>query len=246
MRIASATFAVLLAILGITPAHAQSEPFGAQVLEAVTVTITSTNYTSLKGATCHGATYAVTRSVAYVITAKHCVSMVSSVPLEPGIQWRDIRELVNVRFPNGATGREMGIYWPQNYDALVMRTALSPFGSRRPVGYLQVCRCGYYRTFPRNSRIPVYSMLSAGGGRPVPSSGFVVTDANGIYRVFLPSAHGTSGTMIVDEQGRLVGLVYGVFSQVGAGYASAIAPAPVIVNLLKYAFDRDGVAYTSP
>jgi hypothetical protein len=56
----------------------------------------------------------------------------------------------------------------------------------------------------------------------------------------------TSGTMIVDGQGRLVGLVYGVFSQVGAGYASAITPAPVVIGLLKYAFDRDGIAYTTP
>jgi len=245
LGIASAIFTVLLAVLGGTPAHAQSESLGAQVLEAVTVTITSTNYRSFKGGTCHGATYAVTRSVAYVVTAKHCVETFSSVPLEPGIQWRDVRELVTVRFANGETGRVTGIFWPQNYDALVMRTALRPL-ARRPVGYVQVCRCGYYRTFPRASRIPIYSMLSAGGGRPVPSSGFVVTDANGRYRVFLPSAHGTSGTMIVDGQGRLVGLVRGVFSQVGAGYASAITPAPVIISLLKYAFDRDGIAYTAP
>jgi hypothetical protein len=52
--------------------------------------------------------------------------------------------------------------------------------------------------------------------------------------------------MIVDGQGRLVGLVWGVSSPVGAGYAAAITPAPVIVNLLKYAFDRDGIAYTTP
>jgi hypothetical protein len=56
----------------------------------------------------------------------------------------------------------------------------------------------------------------------------------------------TSGTMIVDGQGQLVGLVWGVSSPVGAGYGSAITPAPVIVSLLKYAFDRDGIAYTAP
>jgi hypothetical protein len=32
----------------------------------------------------------------------------------------------------------------------------------------------------------------------------------------------------------------------GAGYVALITPAPVIMNLLKYAFDRDGVPYASP
>jgi hypothetical protein len=64
MRIVSATFALLLTVLGGTPAHAESEPLGAQVLELVTVTITSTNYSSHKRGTCHAATYAVTESVA--------------------------------------------------------------------------------------------------------------------------------------------------------------------------------------
>ena len=38
----------------------------------------------------------------------------------------------------------------------------------------------------------------------------------------------------------------GVSSPVGAGYAAVITPAPVIISLLKYAFDRDGIAYTAP
>jgi len=245
MPVRAAIIVGLLLMVGITPAQAQNDPPGAAVLKAVTVTITSVNYRTHQAGICHGSVYAVVRSVAYVVTAKHCVEAMSSSPLEPGIQWRDIREVVTVRFPNGAVGRVAGIFWPQNYDALVMKTRFAGV-SRRPVGLVEVCRCGYYKEFPRSARLEILSMLSAGGGRPVPSSGYVFTDALGRSTVFLPSAHGTSGTLVVDTQGRMVGLVWGAYSQVegGASFRAAITPAPVIMNLLKYAFDRDGVSYT--
>ena len=91
-------------------------------------------------------------------------------------------------------------------------------------------------------------MLSAGGGAPVPSSGYLQTDLLGRYAVFLPDAQGTSGTLVVDMQGRMVGLVWGVSTPVvgGAGFTAFITPAPVIVDLMRYAFDRDGVAYAAP
>jgi len=49
-------------------------------------------------------------------------------------------------------------------------------------------------------------------------------------------------------QGRMVGLVWGVSTPVegGAGFTALITPAPVIVDLMKVAFDRDGVAYGRP
>lgn len=83
----------------------------------------------------------------------------------------------------------------------------------------------------------------------MPVDGWVRTDATGRLNVLLPTAHGTSGTMVVDRQGKLVGLVWGVFSSAGAegaGFRAAITPAPAIISLVKYAFERDGVGYPGP
>lgn len=192
---------------------------------------------------------AVARKAAYITTAKHCVEALSSAPLESGVRWRDIREVVTVRYPNRSTGRVTGIFWLQNYDALVMRATCCRILSRPPVGWVDVCRCGYYNDFGRSARIPILSMLSAGGGAPVPVDGFVRTDAAGHVGVILPTAHGTSGTMVVDRQGKMVGLVWGVFSSAGpggAGFIAAITPAPAIIGLMKFAFEQDGVRYPGP
>jgi len=245
----------LLVSLGLTPSiEAQPEPFGARVLKAVTVTITSINYATRQRAQCHGAVFAVIRgaavkSAAYIMTAKHCVESLSSAPLQAGTRWKDIREVVNVRYPNGSSGRVAGIFWLQNYDALVMRATCCGILSRPPVGWVDVCRCGYYNDFGPSARIPILSMLSAGGGRPVPVDGFLRTDAAGHLGVLLPVAHGTSGTMVVDRQGKLVGLVWGEFSLSGpggGGFRAAITPAPAIIGLMKYAFEQDGMRYPGP
>ena len=246
----------MLAAFGFAPSvESQPEPFGAAVLKVVTVTIASANYTTRKAAQCHGAVFAVVRgavkrSAAYITTAKHCVESLSSIPLEAGVRWRDTREVVTVKYPNRSTGRVTGIFWLQDYDALVMRATCCRMLSRPPIGWLDVCRrCGYYNDFGRSARIPILSMLSAGGGQPVPVDGVVRTDAAGHISVLLPIAHGTSGTMVVDRQGRLVGLVWGEFSSAGpggAGFRAVITPAPAIISLMKYAFEQDGLKYPGP
>src|SRR5205807_5875457 len=90
--------ALLFSILPGAPAQAQADPLGATVLKAVTVKIVSANYRTLQAGVCHGAVYATVNSIAYVITAKHCVETLSSTPLVPGIKWRDIHEIVTVQF----------------------------------------------------------------------------------------------------------------------------------------------------
>ena len=245
MRALAALILITITIVVSSPLYGEPLPRGATTLEAVTVSIVARNYTTGKAGICQGSVYAVVGSAAYVVTAKHCVETLSSTRLRPGVEWKDIHEVVTVRFPNGQPGRVVGAYWPQTSDALVLKTA---FNGRRPAAYVDVCPCGYYNFFPRSRRIPIISMLSAGGGAPVPSSGYLQTNLWGRYAVFLPDAQGTSGALVVDMQGRMVGLVWGVSTPVegGAGFTALITPAPVIVDLMKYAFDRDGVAYGRP
>ncbi len=52
---------------------AQTQPFGTAVLKAVTVAIVSQNHMTRKAGVCHGAVYAVVKSMAYVTAAKYCV-----------------------------------------------------------------------------------------------------------------------------------------------------------------------------
>ena len=245
MRVLAALILITITIVVSSPLYGEPLPRGATALEAVTVSIVARNYTTGKAGICQGSVYAVVGSAAYVVTAKHCVETLSSTRLLPGVEWKDVHEVVTVRFPNGQPGRVVGAYWPQASDALVLKT---DFNGRRPAAYVDVCLCGYYNFFPRSRRIPIISMLSAGGGVPVPSSGYLQTDLWGRYAVFLPDAQGTSGALVVDMQGRMVGLVWGVSTPVegGAGFTALITPAAVIVDLMKYAFDRDGVAYGRP
>lgn len=147
--------------------QAQTEPFGATVLKVVTVTIVSRNYATRQAGLCHGAVFAVVgsaavRSAAYITTAKHCVEALSSTPLESSVRWRDIREVVTVRYPNGSTGRATGLFWLQNYDALVMRATCCGLMSRRPVGWVNACQCGYYGDF---GRCPHPDSFDVVGGR---------------------------------------------------------------------------------
>jgi hypothetical protein len=245
MRALAALILITVTMVVSSPLYGESLPRGATALEAVTVSLVARNYATGKAGICQGSVYAVVGSAAYVVTAKHCVEALSSTRLLSGVEWKDIHEVVTVRFPNGQTGRVAGAFWPQNFDALVLKTA---FSGHRPAAYVDVCPCGYYNYFPRSRRIPIISMLSAGGGIPVPSSGYLQTNLWGRYAVFLPDAQGTSGTLVVDMQGRMVGLVWGVSTPVegGAGFTALITPAPVIIDLMKYAFDRDGVAYGRP
>jgi hypothetical protein len=245
MRVLAALILITMTIVVSSPLYGDPMPRGAIALEAVTVSVVARNYVTGRAAICQGSVYAVVGSTAYVVTAKHCVEALSSTRLLPGVEWKDIHEIIAVKFPNGQSGRVAGVVWPQRGDALVMKTA---FNGRRPAAYVDVCACGYYNYFPRSRRIPIVSMLSAGGGAPVPSSGYLQTDLLGRYAVFLPDAQGTSGTLVVDMQGRMVGLVWGVSTPVegGAGFTALITAAPVIVDLMKSAFDRDGVAYAAP
>jgi S1-C subfamily serine protease len=239
---------VLVVLISVTLgglAQGQSEPYGATVLRAVTVTLRAASLATMQGGMCHGFLYAIAGRIAYVVTAKHCVEEPSQTRLFSGMQWRDLKESISISFANHSAALANGVYWATNYDVVVLRATVGLF--RPKTTYVEVCRCGYYRNFGSSQRIPILSTLSAGGGPAVVSSGYVISGRPGQYAVLLPSAPGTSGSMVVDLQGRLVGIVWGVWSQAkeGAGYRSEITPAPVVMGLVHYAFDRDGVPYTS-
>ena len=244
MRTLGTAFIVLVTLIVGSPVWGQPEPYGATVLRAVTVTLRAASLATMRGGLCHGFLYAIAGQTAYVVTAKHCVEEPSQTHLVPGMQWRDLKESISVNFANHSAALAHGVYWATYYDVVVLKATVGLFKPKTT--YVEACRCGYYRNFGSLQRIPILSTLSAGGGAAVVSSGFVISSRSGQYDVVLPSAPGTSGSMVVDLQGRLVGIVWGGWSQAkeGAGYLSAITPAPVVMGLLHYAFDRDGVPYT--
>jgi hypothetical protein len=108
-------------------------------------------------------------------------------------------------------------------DVLVI-TATSPHAPSTYADFLGECRGFNASGSAPDPPYPVMSVLVAGGGVPVVSSGIVTRAADGDWLVFLPMAPGTSGAPVVDAQGRLVGIV-------STGYRYGSADAGVGVTL---------------
>ena len=87
------------------------------------------------------------------------------------------------------------------------------------------------------------STLVAGFGQPVVSGGVVASDANGRYFVDLSTSPGTSGSVVLDLRGNVVGIVvavYPVAPGVQAGSRAVIVTAPVVAYALKRAVSALG------
>lgn len=222
------------------PVSAQS-PFVAGLLETITVRVSVENPARSESVLCQGFVGMVLRETAYIATAKHCVERPNSSPLtaatvDPGL-------VATVTYPDGSRGRARQFVWDTAQDAVVLAASFE----RRPFSYAASCpRCWGYRSFGTGQRIPVMSVLSAGGGPPVVSSGYVVTDLQGRYAVILPAAPGTSGAAVLDLSGNLAGIVVAGYlpPAAQAGWLAGIVPGALVIDLVRYAADHQ--AHLSP
>jgi len=115
--------------------------------------------------------------------------------------------------------------------------------------YATLCRtCRIYQTFGRGQRIPVLSLLSAGGGPPVISSSVVSSDATGKYVVVLPTSPGTSGSPVLDLSGNLVGIVVtaAVYRGAEASWTTGIVLGSTVGVVMQYAVAHLSQAASSP
>jgi len=222
--------AILIALGIASPVTAQSS-FVADMLRAITAHIEIENSATGQSALCHGFVDTVRYNVAYLVTAKHCVEDLNSTKLSPTTV--DPSLTVSVTYSNGTAGTLRRLFWNTGLDALVVAAAfLSP-----PLSFAGECPGCRAHTVFAGQRTPVLSVLSAGGGPPVVSSGFLFSDQFGRYFVALPSSAGTSGSAVLDLQGNLVGIVVAglVNRSAEAGWITDIVPGGVIFNLVGYA-----------
>jgi hypothetical protein len=200
---------VLFVILGgtfVTQASAQTpaEPVSSAVgiLKATMVRITFRNATM--GALCHGYVSNVSGGLAYVVTARHCVAGMSQTALtqiDPVLR-------ITIHYANGTDGSYQRLVFGAPQDDVVVIVA---YFTKQPVSYAQLCgTCyGYSDQSMATMKTPakVASLLSAGGGPVVLSSGLLLGGQAGESQVLMPSAEGTSGSPVMDEHGNLVGIV---------------------------------------
>lgn len=222
------------------PVSAQS-PFVAGLLEAITVRVSVENPARNEAMLCHGFVETVQRETAYIATAKHCVERPNFSPLTPATV--DPGLVATVTYPEGSRGRVRQLVWDPAQDVVVLAASFE----RRPLSYAASCpQCWGYRSFGAGQRIPVMSILSAGGGPPVVSSGYVVTDLQGRYAVILPAAPGTSGAAVLDLSGNLAGIVVTGYlpPAAQAGWLAGIVPGALVIDLVRYAADHQ--AHPSP
>ena len=226
--------AVVVAVIA-APAWAERSSAG-HLLEAITARIRVENTATGHDGLCHGLVSVVRSQWAYVATAKHCVEELTSAPLRGNLAVGDLALDMTVEYANGTVGRAEHLAWNQDRDALIMVATYT----RPPASYAGLCAdCTVYQSFGSGQRIPVLSILSAGGGSPVVSSGFVMSDSEGHYVVVLPVSLGTSGSGVVDARGNLVGIVVtaGTSGGADAGSEAGIVPGQTVDDLVKYAID---------
>jgi Protein of unknown function (DUF3761) len=225
-------FVVLIFFGLISPVAAQSSIAG-NLLRTIVAQIEVTNKDTGEGGFCNGFVDTVRNDVAYVATAKHCAEEPAGAHLSSDTA---ARLSITVHYSSGGSGILRQLFWNTGHDELVIAATFDG----RPQSYAGECTgCTAYRTFGTNQRIPVVSVLSAGGGSPVVSSGFVFADESSRYVVALPGAPGTSGAPVLDLQGRLVGIVVGgrVFGSAEAGFLTEIIPGGLVVDLVRYAVE---------
>jgi Trypsin-like peptidase domain len=232
-----AIFLIIASLLVPLSAAAQSSAQVSDLLRQITVRIHVEDVATGSGGLCHGFVSSVRYEVAYVVTAKHCVEDLAGRPLTEGTSLRELNLSVTVEYANETRGTVRHITWSKSQDALVLVTS---FGAR-PTSYAGLCSgCRNYRTFGTEQRLPVESVLSAGGGPPVISSGMVLSDSSGRYVVMLPSSPGTSGSPVLDLQGNLVGIVVtgAVYRGAEASWVAGIVPGSTIVDLVRFAVEH--------
>jgi hypothetical protein len=243
MRRCSTCLAVILfVLLGTIPVHGQQRlPMGAAMLQTATVAIQATNTRTGKGGTCLGFLWDIYKQNAYVVTAKHCVELLSSAQLTTGVSYGDLALRIRTSYMNGTTGTVVSLRYEIDHDVVVLRSTFD--SGDRPKTHFDVCgnSCYHYTSFQK--RIRILTMLYCGCGDPVLASGDLIAFGNGGYSVLLPAGHGTSGSMIVSLDGVLVGLVVGPAGSLevdSASYRLRITPASVADELVKGALKNDG------
>jgi hypothetical protein len=229
--------AALICLVAGTPAAAQ-RPEPADLLKAMTVQIRVDNVSRHREALCQGFVAGVGGDAAFVVTAKHCIDDLATTPIAQAQSLDQLGVTIDVTYAGGTSGDVIQLAGAENSDVVVLRVAYT----ERPVAFADCGDCRVYRSFGSNQQIPVLSMLSAGGGPPVVSSGLLLSDRAGQYTVVLPSSPGTSGSAVIDTDGNLVGMVVSVAAARGAvaGSVSGVVPAGDIEDLLAYAVSQLG------
>ena len=178
-------------------------------------------------------------SVAFVATAKHCVERVSTAVFGPA---RDDPSLsAAVTYANGDTGTLQPIrhrfFWHTNRDDVVIAMTFTA----KPTAYDTLCpSCFGLQPWGPAQLIPVVSVLEAGGGEAVISSGQLWQNDDGQWRLLLPVAPGTSGAPVVDAHGNLIGIASSTLVSPGteAGFRAEVVPGKYILDLVKSAVEN--------
>lgn len=218
-------------------ARAQSSVATAVLLRDTTARVTVINPTTGRRGLCVGFVQVVRPRAAFVATAKHCIEESAAGPLGPDSSPRDLGLSVIIGYANGAAGRVQHLAWSDTKDAIVLVASFT----KPPVSYVKLCpRCKSYDTLGAGQKIPVESILSAGAGAPVISSGVVESDMLGRYTVILPSSPGTSGAPVLDLRGDLVGIVVSgsSFRGASAGWQAGIVLGQTVYDLMVRAIER--------
>jgi len=218
-------------------AGAQSSVATAFILRDTTARITVTNPAARRRGLCVGFVQIVRAKAAFVATAKHCIEEQASGPLGHAASLQDLGLSVVIDYANGTRGRARYLAWNEHQDAIVLVSSFTQL----PVSYARLCPgCKIYETVGIRQRIPVESILSAGAGAPVISSGIVESDTFGRYTVILPSSPGTSGAPVLDLRGNLVGIVVSgaTFRGADAGWQAGIVLGQTVYDLARYAVEH--------
>jgi hypothetical protein len=178
-------------------------------------------------------------STAFVATAKHCVEGVSTAVFGPA---RDDPSLsAGVTYASGDTGALQPIrhplFWHPDRDDVVVAMTFT----RKPAAYDVLCpSCFGRQPWGPAQAISVESVLKAGDGDPVISSGKLLQDDEGQWTLLLPAAPGTSGGPVVDTRGNLVGITSWapVLSGAEASYRVTVVPGKSVLDLVKFAVEN--------
>lgn len=217
------------------------------LLQSTSVRVEATDDQSGRRTSCEGFVYDTgpTRGsyeVAYVITAAHCLRSSAVAPkiiggtgfkstvracalLESGAKWLQANDILSPDDP-AVDIALLTVVSPKSVSSRSLRMLT---GADKP----KALHSHWFWAAPGPpDEMPVMSMLSAGGGLIVPSSGMMHRNRDGTPGVFIPVAPGTSGALVVDLEARIVGMVVTGLTYVsdGAGMTAGIIPASTIVS----------------
>lgn len=206
-------FSLLVAfLLFASSGPASSQPKRASdLLMRTTVRLEITNTADGQAATCLGMVYRMLNGIdAAIVTAKHCFEDIASVPLRDRWRLSGYGLKIRVIYSDGTTVDDvLQLAWSNQGDLAMLVVSVEDHPELAHRNFHDICpHCRVYLNFGLRQHYPVLSVLSAGGGEPVISSGFVdISDDPGEPKITLPAAPGTSGAPIVDRSGNLVAIV---------------------------------------